>query len=94
MPTFNLTYPIHTYEADANGRAPFGAIFRFLQDIAAVHAIKIGYGLDDLRENANMWVLSLSLSRQEDSPLAGGTGYRDLAVGNRASVRAARLGSA
>jgi acyl-ACP thioesterase len=68
MSVFTASYPIHTYEADAYGRAPFPAIFRFLQDIAAEHAIKIGYGLDDLKENANMWVLSRFLYRAHRTP--------------------------
>ncbi|HUX22133.1 MAG TPA: acyl-ACP thioesterase domain-containing protein [Spirochaetia bacterium] len=68
MSVFTASYPIHTYEADANGRAPFAAIFRFLQDIAAQHAVKIGYGLDDLKENAHMWVLSRFLYRAHRIP--------------------------
>lgn len=68
MPVFTASYPIHTYEADANGRAPFAVIFRFLQDITAVHAITIGYGLDDLKANANMWVLSRFLYRAQRVP--------------------------
>lgn len=69
MAVFTSIYPVHTYEVDPVGKATFPAIFGFLQDSVAEHATKIGYGLDDLRENANMWVLSRFLYRSKRVPL-------------------------
>lgn len=68
MAVYSATYPIHTYEADPSGRATFAAIFRFLQDIAAEHAAATGYGLDDLKESSNLWVLSRFLYRAYRTP--------------------------
>lgn len=68
MAVFTGDYPIHTYETDPNGRATFAAIFRFLQDAAAAHAQRIGYGLDDMKENATLWVLSRFLYRARRTP--------------------------
>lgn len=69
MATYTAYYPIHTYEADVAGKVTFAAIFRFLQDIAALHAGKIGYGLEDLKENESLWVLSRFLYRGVRTPL-------------------------
>lgn len=68
MAVHTASYPIHTYEADANGNATFAAIFRFLQDAAATHAMNAGYGLGDLMENASLWVLSRFLYRCGRTP--------------------------
>ena len=68
MAGYSARYPIHTYESDLRGRAHFASIFRFLQDSAAAHAIEIGYGLDDMKEQASLWVLSRFLYRARRTP--------------------------
>ncbi len=69
MAVYTARYPIHTYESDLRGRAHFASLFRFLQDTAATHAIEVGYGLDDMKEQASLWVLSRFLYRAYRTPL-------------------------
>ncbi len=49
---------IHTYEIDAAGRAHFLSLLNFLQDAAAGHASKLGFGVPDLVKRGLTWVLS------------------------------------
>jgi acyl-ACP thioesterase len=51
-------YPIHVYETGPDGRLTLVALFDFLQDIASAHAVKLGFGRDDLMKGNKMWVLS------------------------------------
>jgi medium-chain acyl-[acyl-carrier-protein] hydrolase len=51
-------YPVHVYEIGPDGKLNLYSLFDFLQDIASDHAVKLGYGKDDLLKNNNFWVLS------------------------------------
>ncbi len=51
-------YHIHVYEAGPDGKLNLYSLFDYFQDIASEHAVKLGYGRDDLLEQNNFWVLS------------------------------------
>ncbi len=51
-------YPVHVYETGPDGKLNLFSLFDFLQDSASEHAVKLGYGRDDLMKNNNFWVLS------------------------------------
>lgn len=58
MAVYSSEYQVYTHDADAGGNASVGALCRYLQDIAAMHAERIGYGMQEMRERASLWVLS------------------------------------
>lgn len=51
-------YKVHVYETGPDGRLNLFSLFDYLQDIASEHAVKLGYGRDDLIRNNCFWVLS------------------------------------
>jgi acyl-ACP thioesterase len=51
-------YQVHVYETGPDGKLTLFSLFNFFQDIASDHAIKLGYGRDDLLKENNFWVLS------------------------------------
>jgi len=51
-------YLIHVYETGPDGRASLNSLFNYMQDIASIHAVKLGFGRDDLMRNNHFWVLS------------------------------------
>jgi acyl-ACP thioesterase len=51
-------YPVHVYETGPDGRLNLHSLFDYLQDIASDHAVKLGFGRDDLMKHNNFWVLS------------------------------------
>ena len=55
---YEKEYNIHVYETGPEGCLTIYSLFDYLQDIASVHAVKLGYGRDDLLEQNNFWVLS------------------------------------
>lgn len=58
IPKFEREYRVHVYETSVDERANTCSIFNYMQDIAAEHAIKLGYGRDDLMKDNHIWVLS------------------------------------
>jgi medium-chain acyl-[acyl-carrier-protein] hydrolase len=55
---FEKEYSIHVYETGPNGRLTLYSLFDYLQDIASDHAVKLGFGRDDLMKSNHFWVLS------------------------------------
>lgn len=55
---FRRDYLVHVYEAGFDGLLQPCALFNYLQDIAAIHAEKLGFGRSDLMEINRFWVLS------------------------------------
>ncbi|MBN1107460.1 MAG: hypothetical protein JXA55_01780 [Bacteroidales bacterium] len=51
-------YRVHVYETGPDGRINVQSLFNYMQDIAAEHAVLLGYGRDDLMKNNSIWVLS------------------------------------
>lgn len=51
-------YLIHVYETGPDGRVNLHSLFNFMQDIASDHAVRLGYGRDDLMKSNHFWVLS------------------------------------
>ncbi len=51
-------YPVHVYETGPDGVLSLYSLFDFLQDSASDHAVKLGFGRDDLLKNNHFWVLS------------------------------------
>jgi len=55
---FEKEYRIHVYETGPDGKLNLTSLFNYLQDIASDHAIKLGFGRDDLMRENRFWVLS------------------------------------
>lgn len=51
-------YRIHVYETEPDGRVNLASLFNYMQDIASDHAVRLGFGREDLMKNNNIWVLS------------------------------------
>ena len=45
---FEKEYRIHVYEIGPDGKLNLFSLFNYLQDIASEHAVKLGFGRDDL----------------------------------------------
>lgn len=58
LPKLEKEYQVHVYETGPDGRLSLNALFNYFQDIAANHAVKLGYGREDLLKHNNLWVLS------------------------------------
>jgi medium-chain acyl-[acyl-carrier-protein] hydrolase len=55
---FKKKYRIHVYETGPDGKLNLYSLFNYLQDIASDHAIRLGFGRDDLMRENRFWVLS------------------------------------
>lgn len=55
---YEKEYTVHVYETGPDSRLTLYSLFDYLQDIASDHAVKLGYGRDDLMKQNNFWVLS------------------------------------
>lgn len=55
---FEKEYRIHVYETRPDGKVNLHSLFNYLQDIASDHAIKLGFGREDLLRENRFWVLS------------------------------------
>jgi medium-chain acyl-[acyl-carrier-protein] hydrolase len=55
---FEKEYRIHVYEMGPDGKLNLFSLFNYMQDIASEHAIKLGFGRDDLMRDNRFWVLS------------------------------------
>jgi len=55
---FEKEYRIHVYETGPDGKLNPYSLFNYMQDIASDHAIKLGFGRDDLMRDNRFWVLS------------------------------------
>ncbi len=56
--TLEKEYPVHVYDTGPDGKASLYSLFNFMQDIASEHAVKLGFGRDDLMKHNHFWVLS------------------------------------
>ncbi len=70
---FEKEYLIHVYETGPDGRLNLYSLFNFMQDIASDHAVKLGFGRDDLMRNNQFWVLSRMYAEIDSWPLWGET---------------------
>jgi medium-chain acyl-[acyl-carrier-protein] hydrolase len=55
---FEKQYRVHVYETGPDGKLNLFSLFNYLQDIASDHAIRLGFGRDDLMRDNRFWVLS------------------------------------
>jgi medium-chain acyl-[acyl-carrier-protein] hydrolase len=65
---FEKEYRIHVYETGPNGKLSLYSLFNYMQDIAAEHAVKLGFGRDDLMRDNRFWVLSRMFSVISELP--------------------------
>jgi medium-chain acyl-[acyl-carrier-protein] hydrolase len=70
---FEKEYLIHVYETGPDGKLNLCSLFNFMQDIASDHAIKLGFGRDDLMRDNRFWVLSRMYAEINYWPLWGET---------------------
>jgi medium-chain acyl-[acyl-carrier-protein] hydrolase len=55
---FEKEYRVHVYETAPDGKLNLYSLFNYMQDIASDHAVKLGFGRDDLMKDNRFWVLS------------------------------------
>jgi acyl-ACP thioesterase len=55
---FEKEYKVHVYETGPEGKLNLYSLFNYMQDIASDHAVKLGFGRDDLMRDNRFWVLS------------------------------------
>ncbi len=55
---FEKEYRIHVYETGPDGKINLYSLFDFLQDMASEHAVRLGFGRNDLMKENHLWVLS------------------------------------
>ena len=55
---FEKEYTVHVYETGPDGKLNLFSLFNYMQDIASDHAVKLGFGRDDLMKDNRFWVLS------------------------------------
>jgi acyl-ACP thioesterase len=55
---FEKEYRVHVYETGPDGKLSLSSLFNYMQDIASDHAVKLGFGRDDLMKDNRFWVLS------------------------------------
>ena len=55
---FEKEYRVHVYETGPDGKLNLYSLFNYMQDIASDHAIRLGFGRDDLMKENHFWVLS------------------------------------
>jgi len=55
---FEKGYRVHVYETGPDGKLNLYSLFNYMQDIASDHAVKLGFGRDDLMRDNRFWVLS------------------------------------
>jgi len=70
---FEKEYRVHVYETSPDGRLNLYSLFNYFQDIASDHAVKLGFGRDDLMRDNRFWVLSRIYSEIDHLPLWGET---------------------
>jgi medium-chain acyl-[acyl-carrier-protein] hydrolase len=68
---FEKEYRIHVYETGPDGKLNLCSLFNYMQDIASDHAIKLGFGRDDLMRDNRFWVLSRMYAEFNHWPLWG-----------------------
>jgi acyl-ACP thioesterase len=66
---FEKEYRVHVYETRPDGKLNLYSLFNYMQDIASVHAVKLGFGRDDLLRNNRFWVLSRIYAVIEEWPV-------------------------
>jgi acyl-ACP thioesterase len=65
---FEKEYKIHVYETGPDGKLKLHSLFDFLQDMASEHAVRLGFGRDDLMKDNHIWVLSRIYAEIADWP--------------------------
>jgi medium-chain acyl-[acyl-carrier-protein] hydrolase len=68
---FEKEYMVHVYETGPDGRLILHSLFNYLQDIASDHAVKLGFGRDDLMKDNRIWVLSRMYAEISELPFWG-----------------------
>ena len=69
--TYQEHFIVRHREADRNGDLRLAGWFDFLQEAAANHAARLGVGLEMLRSNSMIWVLSCLKLEMDRSPRIG-----------------------
>ena len=67
-PQFEKEYRVHVYETGPDGQINLYSLFNYMQDIASDHAIRLGFGRDDLMKENRFWVLSRMYAAIADFP--------------------------
>ena len=58
IPRLEREFRVHVYDTSADEKLSLCSLFNYMQDVAAEHAIKLGYGRDELMKGNHFWVLS------------------------------------
>ena len=65
---FEKEYRVHVYETGPDGKLNIFSLFNYLQDIASIHAEKLGFGRYDLMRDNRFWVLSRLYAEVKEWP--------------------------
>jgi medium-chain acyl-[acyl-carrier-protein] hydrolase len=65
---FEKTYQIRTYEVDLRGHIRITSFLNYMQDLAYLHATRLGFGIESLLKQNMTWVLSRNHIKFFDSP--------------------------
>ncbi len=65
---YTLEFTIKSYDVDAKKQASLQAICRYMQEIAALHAIKLKLGFHDMMKENRAWVLAQMVIQMERYP--------------------------
>ncbi len=68
IPQMSKKYRVYVYETGPEGRLNLWSLFNYMQDIASEHAVKLGFGRDDLLKKNHFWVLSRMYAEINDLP--------------------------
>jgi len=65
---FNKVFTISSFDVDAKKQASLQSICRYMQEIAALHAIELKLGFHDMMKENRAWVLAQVLIRMDRYP--------------------------
>jgi len=71
--TYEESFILRTWDVDRGGRLTLSAAFNFFQDIAGLHAERLGVGKDPLLAEGKAWILSRMSAVLERRPAWGST---------------------
>lgn len=66
---YEKEFRVHVYETGPDGKLNLYSLFNYMQDIASDHAVKLGFGRDDLMRDNRFWVLSRMYAVINEWPL-------------------------
>ena len=70
-PIFECHLRVHTCDTDSSGRLKVSSVFNHIQNVAAIHAERLGAGIEEMLRQGMFWVLSWARSEFARFPMFG-----------------------